>query len=265
MGSTTTKRRSTQGLFRYVFILGGFWLIVDATSTYGQQAVAPVISAPVTPLPVTIEPKSLLPQGPPSPMVTVPEGEPLPGVPPSPSKPILDPVTQLKEGYGAEVTEGLSDPEVNIPGITSAANPPDTVGDVGRDHFVQMVNLTQFRVWDKKGNALTPALVFGNLWPVGDVCRSNAGDPIVVYDHLADRWLLSQFANPNHMCIAISQTSDPTVGTWFLYTFNVGVFPDYPKFGVWPDGYYMSSFEGNNLGVFVFQRDAMLLGQPAIS
>jgi len=263
MASAIIKRRSLQGLPRHAVVLGALWLLAYPSLPHAQQTATPVISTPVAPLHVTVDPKSLQPEGLQTPMVTVPEGEPLPGVAPSPSKPILDPVIQLKEGYGTEVTEGLSDPEVNIPGITSAANPPDTVGDVGRDHFVQMVNVTQFRVWDKKGNALTPALVFGNLWPVGDVCRSNAGDPIVVYDHLADRWLLSQFANPNHMCIAISQTSDPTEGTWFLYTFNVGVFPDYPKFGVWPDGYYMSSFEGNNLGVFVFQRDAMLLGQPA--
>jgi hypothetical protein len=98
---------------------------------------------------------------------------------------------------------------------------------------------------------------------VGAICRSNAGDPIVVYDHLADRWLLSQFANPNHMCVAISQTPDPTAGTWFLYTFNTVVFPDYPKFGVWPNGYYMSSYESPNLGIYVFDRTNMLLGFAA--
>jgi hypothetical protein len=65
------------------------------------------------------------------------------------------------------------------------------------------------------------------------------------------------------MCIAISQTVDPTAGTWFLYTFDTGVFPDYPKFGVWPDGYYMSSYESPNLGVYVFDRANMLLGNPA--
>ena len=62
MGSTTTKRRSTQRLVRYAFILGGFWLIVDAGSTYGQQASAPVISAPVTPSPLRLI-QSLCSQG----------------------------------------------------------------------------------------------------------------------------------------------------------------------------------------------------------
>jgi hypothetical protein len=85
----------------------------------------------------------------------------------------------------------------------------------------------------------------------------------VVYDHLADRWLLSQFNGASFMCIAISQTPDPTAGTWFLYTFNMGSFPDYPKFGVWPDGYYMTSYLGNSLGVYAFDRAKMLVGQAA--
>jgi hypothetical protein len=111
--------------------------------------------------------------------------------------------------------------------------------------------------------ALTGAASFGGLWPVGNVCRSNTGDPIVVFDHLANRWLLSQFASPSHMCIAISRTPNPTAGTWFLYTFNTGAFPDYPKFGVWPTGYFMSSYEFPSLGVYVFDRANMLSGLPA--
>jgi hypothetical protein len=200
-------------------------------------------------------------------MVTVPEGEPLPTQPPPPRNPIPDPVIQSEApGVSEEAIEAIgliSEPIVNVPGLTSAANPPDTVGDIGRDHFVQMVNATFFQIFDKQGNALTGAMNFGALWPVGQICRSNAGDPIVVYDHLADRWLLSQFAFPNHMCVAISETPDPTAGTWFLYTFNTLIFPDYPKFGVWPNGYYMSSYESPNLGIYVFDRTNMLLGFAA--
>ncbi len=151
----------------------------------------------------------------------------------------------------------------NFPGMNSSSNPPDTVGDVGPKHYVQMVNATQYQIWNKTGTSLAGPLTLGNLWPVGNVCRSNTGDPIVVYDHLADRWLLSQFANPSHMCIAVSQTANPVAGTWFTYTFNVGSFPDYPKLGVWPDAYYMSSFEDPNLGVYAFNRTAMLSGAAA--
>src|SRR5262249_48627446 len=179
---------------------------------------------------------------------------------------ISDPAIQLDTRDIGELSEGLSEPEVNIPGLTSGANPPDTGGDVGPNHFVQMVNATQFQLWDKQGKGLTPPVVLAHLRPVGDFCRLfSSGDPIVVYDHLAARWLLSQLSLPpepfSFHCIAISQTPDPTAGTWFLYTFNVG--PDYPKFGVWPDGYYMSSFEGPNLGIYVFEREKMLLGEPA--
>jgi hypothetical protein len=152
---------------------------------------------------------------------------------------------------------------LNFPGLSSSSSPPDTVGDVGPRHYVQMVNATQYQIWDKAGNSLAGPLTLGNLWPVGNVCRSNAGDPIVVYDHLADRWLLTQFAFPNNMCFAVSQTPDPTAGTWWTYTFNTGVFPDYPKIGVWPDGYYMSSFEDPGLGVYAFNRTAMLAGGAA--
>ena len=96
----------------------------------------------------------------------------------------------------------------NFPGMNSPSSPPDTVGDVGPKHYVQMVNATQYQIWNKTGTSLAGPLTLGNLWPVGNVCRSNAGDPILVYDHLADRWLLTQFANPSHMCIAVSQTPD---------------------------------------------------------
>lgn len=235
------------------------------------------LSPPVVPLAVTVAPAALA--SPPSAPVVVPEGEPLPSVPASPQQPVPDPVIQ----GGGEVTAlevsapgAISALDVDIAGITTGCCPSDTVMDVGRDHVVQMVNSTLFQVWDKAGNSLLGPANFGNLWPVGNQCRRNDGDPIVVYDHLADRWLLSQFRNGGPapggagdnvflMCIAISQTPDPTAGTWFLYNFNTQVFPDYPKIAVWPDGYYMSSFEQANLGIYVFDRANMLLGNAAAS
>ena len=103
----------------------------------------------------------------------------------------------------------------------------------------------------------------------------NDGDPIVLYDHLSDRWLMSQFAldSPDdfHQCIAISQTGDP-LGTWYLYDFLISTskMNDYPKFGVWPDAYYMAvnQFDGSTdawagQGVVAFEWDKMLAGQPA--
>ena len=270
---------------KMVVVLGwaAIWGLMGISVADAQApASPPYISPPVLPLQVTVPPPpppevaAPAPQAPQEPIVTVPEGEPLPTEPPPPRQPLPDPVIQTDEHTDArdvssEAIGLISDPLVNVAGLTSAANPPDTVGDIGRTHFVQMVNVTFFQIFDKQGNTLTGAMNFGALWPVGAICNSNAGDPIVVYDHLADRWLLSQFARPNHMCVAISQTPDPTVGTWFLYTFNTVNFPDYPKFGVWPNGYYMSSYDCNPggftcpglLGIYVFDRTNMLLGFAA--
>lgn len=244
------------------------------------------VSPPVAPIEVTIDPRSIASEPGQKVGPTVPEGEPLPQVPPVKRPPRPDPVIQIQPpGKGAkgpesmlfEVGEGieaLSDPLINIRGINSRANPPDTVGDVGRNHYVQMVNATDFQVWDKNGNSLLGPADFGALWPAGHPCIDNLGDPIVVYDHLADRWLLSQFystgwigndpAPPFGMCIAISQTADPSANSWYLYSYDFGNnFPDYPKFGVWPDGYYMSTHEGGNKGIFVWDRASMLVGAAA--
>jgi len=150
--------------------------------------------------------------------------------------------------------------------------PPDTIGDVGPNHYVQMVN-TSFAIFDKNGTQLTGPTNINQLWQgQGNQCETyNSGDPVVLYDQLADRWLLSQFAisdvPPYYECVAISQTADPT-GAYYLYAFEIpdDEFPDYPKFGVWPDAYYMSTNEMSTaffVGIYAFDRDKMLAGEPA--
>jgi hypothetical protein len=165
------------------------------------------------------------------------------------------------------------------------AFPPDPVGDIGYDpntgrrYYVQWVNLS-YAIWDVTGTPEIKYTAAGNsLWSgFGGPCANrNDGDPIVLFDQLAGRWLLSQFALPNYpsgpfyQCIAISQTADPT-GAYQRYAFQVSAtkLNDYPHFGVWPDGYYMTvnQFNQNSLswggaGVFVFERDKMLQGQVA--
>jgi hypothetical protein len=153
--------------------------------------------------------------------------------------------------------------------------PPDTNGDVGPNNYVQMVNLT-FTIFSKTGTRLLGPLATNTLWSgFGGLCQSNNdGDPIVLYDRIADRWLLSQFAigsSSTHQCIAISQTGDPT-GAWYRYDFpySTTLINDYPKFGVWPDAYYLSAnqftlstqtFQGT--GVVAYERAQMLQGLPA--
>ncbi|HSB13129.1 MAG TPA: Ig-like domain-containing protein [Bryobacteraceae bacterium] len=177
-------------------------------------------------------------------------------------------------------TEAAPTTTVTFEGVNNVSGvlPPDTVGDIGPNHYVQAVNLA-FAIYNKSGTLLYgPANINTLFSGFGGPCQTrNDGDPIVLYDHLADRWLISQFALPNfpfgpfYQCIAISQTPDPT-GAWYRYGFQISSnkMNDYPKFAVWPDGYYMSmnqfnqaSLSWGGAGAVVFERDKMLLGQSA--
>ncbi len=154
--------------------------------------------------------------------------------------------------------------------------PPDPTGAVGPNHYVQMVNV-RTQIWNKSGTSLAGPFDNINFWSgLGPpISETNDGDPIVLYDQLADRWLVSQFAlpyypnGPFYILIAISQTSDPT-GSYNAYAWSFPDMPDYPKFGIWSDGYYMSanvfaSGSGSYAGTYIaaFDRDAMLSGSGA--
>ncbi|MDP9337823.1 MAG: hypothetical protein M3P45_03030 [Acidobacteriota bacterium] len=160
--------------------------------------------------------------------------------------------------------------------------PPDTNGAVGDTQFVQMVNVT-IAVYDKSSRALRlgPAAIH-TLWTgFGGLCEfgggtptySDGGDPVVLYDHLAGRWLVTQLQynttfTQTAQCIAVSTSSDAT-GTYNRYEYDFGTnFPDYPKFSVWPDAYYntINVFPGNSFAgaeACAFDRTAMLAGAPA--
>jgi hypothetical protein len=167
---------------------------------------------------------------------------------------------------------------VGLAGFVPSSNPPDTNGRVGAKQYVQWNN-TSFAVFDKTTGELLLAPVAGNtlFQSLGGHCAThNDGDPVVSFDILAGRWVLSQFvvgASPDfsHQCVAVSQTEDAT-GAYYLYDFVTDPvnFVDYPKTGVWPDGYYMSGHIFNASGtaflagrIFVFERDQMLKGLPA--
>jgi hypothetical protein len=171
-------------------------------------------------------------------------------------------------------------------GVAGSA-PPDTTMDVGPSHVVELVNNSRIQVFDKAGASLFGPVSIRTLFvglPDSSACKAGGddGDPIVLYDPLADRWLISQFevsAFPNHQCIAISQTGDPT-GAYFAYAFAMPAppevpahkFQDYPHYGVWPDAYYLTTNQFNQAltafvggGVFAFDRVKMLAGDPAAS
>lgn len=174
----------------------------------------------------------------------------------------VDPVVQGAFGPG-----NIPTPIENFEGINNIAGvyPPDPNGDVGPNHFVEMVNVS-YAVYNKSGGLLLGPSNINTIWAgFGGPCQNdNSGDPVVLYDPLADRWLLSQFAvtTGSHQCVAISQTADPT-GAYYRYGFNIGGFPDYPKMGVW-DNSYLATFR--NFGaVFdmqaaAFNRAKMLAG-----
>ena len=158
-------------------------------------------------------------------------------------------------------------------GFSVTGAPPDTNGTVGATQYVQWVN-TSFAIFNKSNGALMAGPTAGNtLWSgFGGGCQTNNdGDPIVVYDKLAQRWVFSQFSvstTPYLQCIAVSTTSDAT-GTYNRYSFQYSNFDDYPKMSVWPDAYYetFNMFAGGTTFVgaeaCAYNRAAMLNGTTA--
>ena len=141
----------------------------------------------------------------------------------------------------------------------SGGGPPDPSGAAGLTQYVQGKN-TAYKVYNKDGSSAGFTQQLSSLWPGS----TNDGDPIIMYDRYADRWFISQFQTAtDKILIAISTTSD-ALGSYHSYTFDVPTsgFPDYPKFGVWSNGYYMSANCASNNCV-VFEREKMLVGDQS--
>ena len=149
--------------------------------------------------------------------------------------------------------------------------PPDPDGTIGRNNYVEIVNLV-FGVYDRHGNLLAGPTQLGSLWSGFSItdCTDNSGDPIVLYDRTNNRWLLTQFTTrgPNYYnCVAVSQTSDPA-GAYYRYAFAEGPnFPDYPKYGDWSNSYLISSRDFGNDGsygisIYGLEKNKMVQGDP---
>lgn len=188
-------------------------------------------------------------------------------------KNVPDAIVQRKMGS----IKALNTVGPNFMGVGNSSNvmPPDTDGDVGPNHYFQMVNMS-FQIWDKAGTSLYGPALNKTIWQgfPGPWANSNDGDPIVLYDEYADRWLASQFALPNYpngpfyIMVAISQTPDPT-GAWYRYGYQFADMPDYPKFGIWNDAYTMTvnrftsgSTNYTGTAAVAFDRVKMLAGDP---
>jgi hypothetical protein len=182
--------------------------------------------------------------------------------------------------------EGLSNQDnFNVFGFR--VNPPDPNGEVGKNYYVEMINLV-FAVYSKTGSLLLGPVSTGTLWSGFSIpdCTDQSGDGIVLYDQFHDRWLLSQFTTrglddpvPNYNCVAISKTHDPT-GAYYRYAFPTQAdpddggyyFPDYPKYGIWGEETYVLTTRDFGFGdtstkygisVYGLERKKMLEGKPA--
>lgn len=193
-------------------------------------------------------------------------------VPANPASLIDDLAVTQAAAHPTRQSEAFTTPLVNIAGQGfSGVLPPDPAGDIGSTHYIQAVNGNGgalYRIYDKSGNAVTGALSMEVL-AAGGACASGFGDPIVLYDEIANRWLLTEFSSTagRSLCIYLSQFADPTIlQTWTRYVVQTPSFPDYPKYGVWPQAYYVGSNEaGAGAEIYALDRVKMLAGQPIVT
>src|SRR5580765_8385277 len=182
-------------------------------------------------------------------------------------------------------------PDSNFAGLDfanwGAGHPPDTNGDVGPTYYIQTIN-TSIGIFDKRSGTRVSAFTFNSFMSqghFGNLCDTdNFGDPVVVYDSFEDRWFITDFAfkldgsgnvSPQTVfqCFAVSKTGDPVTGGWNYYSILApGGLADYPKFGVWPDGLYMSanmfgySSSGSYFGyhLWAINKAQMYAGAPTV-
>ena len=192
---------------------------------------------------------------------------PPPGAPLGPVVP--DPVVQRVLGK-----IGIPGPIISFDGNSNlcGCSPPDPNGGVGPNHIMETSNV-HFQIFDKTGNSLFGPAANVTLWQgFGGPCESGPfSDPVLIYDQLADRWMLAQFntVGPNFFeCVALSQTNDP-LGSYYRWAISTGNnLPDYPKAGMWPDAYYFSTreFAGGvtfvGVGAYALDRVQALAGNP---
>ena len=198
--------------------------------------------------------------------------------PNSHAPPQRDGALQSSFGPDGRFRLNIPSPIVVFEGVAATNSaPPDKEGAVGPNDYVQIVNASEVQIFDKNGVPRGPAFKLNTLFSAFDppVSTNNNGDGLALYDRMANRWILSQFAftststPPFHQTIAVSKTGDPT-GEYWAYDFITpgNDFPDYGKIGSWPDGYYFTDRQFTNgaayngFGCFAFDRAKMLVGDP---
>jgi hypothetical protein len=190
--------------------------------------------------------------------------------PPAPANPVtrgIDILVDLQRSIGPGTDGGgFTTPLINLDAANATGVfPPDPTGDVGGGFYVHVYNggggalITIYNTTD--GSVAAGQFSMDGLGS-GGPCASGLGDGVVVFDQLAQRWLLTEFSGTsNTLCLYLSDGDNPVVTTWTRYTFNTPSFPDYPKYGVWSDAYYVGANEGP--AVYAIDRASMLAGLSA--
>jgi len=156
-------------------------------------------------------------------------------------------------------------PDVNMDGINSGnGTPPDPSGDIGINYYMQAVNATTIRVHNKDGSPASSPFTGNSLW--SSIGFSSAGDPIIIFDEEAERWLITEFPSGNQLLVAISVTGDP-LGEYDVYNFATPNFPDYPKYSVWDEAYVVTTNEQGpgTLPNYFINREELLAGANSVT
>lgn len=179
-----------------------------------------------------------------------------------------DPLVKLQNLFGSGLQERtFTTPLVDVEGQGyTGVFPPDPSGDVGGGYYVQSINSSGgavFTIYNTADGSVAAGPFNMDGLGSGGACATGLGDGVVVFDQLANRWVLTEFSTQSgrSLCVYLSADSNPVTTTWTRYVFQPPSFPDYPKYGVWPDAYYVGANEGP--AVYALDRTNMLAGNPA--
>lgn len=248
----------------------------DAPDADGFVSRAELVGGPITPVSIDVDLRTLptvRAWQPGDPVKELPRktrpttaAAPLPN---GPDEPEFDPLAARQEATAQVTVAGFETPVLDIAGQGySGVGVPDTVGDVGTDHFVQSINgsiATAYVFYNKAtGTVAAGPLRMDDLAPAGSPCANGLGDPIVLFDRMANRWILQEFSGGgNRMCLYVSKSSNPITGGWWFYDVSAPSFPDYPHFGIWSNAIVATTNEGSPVAFYALDRERMLAGQTA--
>ena len=167
-----------------------------------------------------------------------------------------DPLVDFNKHYTSK--KQTKAPSLTFQTTSSTATPGDPTGEIGRDYYLASWN-SSFRFFNLDGTPATPAASLASLFGFNE-----SGDPIVLYDSQADRYVISSMGSSS-LNFAVSVSNDPVNDGWHVYNAasnqfpTSGQFPDYPKYSIWSDGYYCTTNTGGD-NLFVLERDKILNG-----